>query len=157
MYFFIIIASVAIDQITKAIIRTVLSLGESIPVLGDFLTITLHYNTGAAFSLMEGYKVFLTVLPAVMIVLIFIYIGKRRRVDSSILLTALSLIAGGGTGNLIDRLVMGKVTDFISVGTFPVFNFADMCVVSGCGLVVVYLLFFDKGKKDVKDGASKRA
>lgn len=150
MYFVIIIAIVVLDQILKMIVRTGLDLGESIPVLGDFLTITYHFNTGAAFSIMEGYRILLTIFPAMMIVLIIIYIAKKRKTDSRMLLFSLSLIAGGGIGNLCDRLFMGGVTDFVSMGDFPVFNFADMCVVSGCGLVVIYLLFFDRKKGNEK-------
>lgn len=151
MYFAIIAIVAVIDQLIKFFVRTGLELSESIPVLGDFLTITLHYNTGAAFSLMEGYRIFLTALPGVMVILIIGYIAARSKKDHPLLLTALSIIAGGGIGNLIDRIVMGRVTDFISVGTFPIFNFADMCVVVGCFLVIIYVIFFDNKKEKTDD------
>ena len=156
MYFAVIAVIVAIDQIVKYIVRTGLSLGEIIPVLGDFLTISLHYNTGAAFSMMEGYRMILTILPATLIIVLVVYIFIKRKDENKLLLLALSIIVGGGLGNLIDRILMGQVTDFISVGSFPVFNIADMCVVCGCGLVIIYLLFFDKKTKDTSDGAVKR-
>ena len=149
MYFVLIIAIVALDQIIKAIVRTGLSLNESIPVFGDFLSITLHFNTGAAFSMMQGYRLLLTVLPSVMVILIIAYIIKNRRNSKRFLLVSLSLIAGGGVGNIIDRFLAGQVTDYISVGNFPVFNLADMCVVLGCIFVAVFILFFD-GKKRSK-------
>lgn len=151
MYFVIIAIVVVIDQIIKYIVRAGVSPTEVIPVLGDFLTIKLHFNTGAAFSLMEGYRIFLTTLPGIMVVLIIGYIIARRKKDHPLLLTSLAIIAGGGLGNLIDRVIMGRVTDFISVGTFPVFNFADMCVVSGCVLVIIYIIFFDGKKEKAKD------
>jgi len=149
MYFFIIIAVVAIDQILKTIVKAGLDLNESIPVFGDFLTITLHMNTGAAFSIMQGFRAILIIIPAIFILLIIAYITKKRKSGNRLLLFSLSLIAGGGIGNLIDRILFGRVTDFVSVGTFPVFNFADSCVVVGCILVVFYLLFIDRktGKK----------
>jgi signal peptidase II len=147
MYFIVIIAAIAIDQLVKVIIRTGLSLGEHIPVLGDFLTLTLHFNTGAAFSMMEGRRFILILLPALMIILLIAYIIKERKSGSRLQLLSLSLIVGGGMGNLIDRFAFGKVTDFISVGSFPIFNVADMCVVSGCFLVVISLFLPEIGKR----------
>ena len=155
MYFAVIIAIAVIDQIIKYMVRTGLSLGDSIPVFGDFLTITLHYNTGAAFSMMEGYRMVLTILPSILIILLMIYIFIKRKNEEKLLLMALSIIVGGGVGNLIDRFVLGQVTDFISVGTFPIFNFADMCVVCGCGLVIIYLLFFENKSKGAKNDIDK--
>lgn len=152
MYFAIILIVVAIDQIIKYFVRTGLNQADIIPVLGDFLTIKLHFNTGAAFSILEGYRIFLLTLPAIMVILIIGYLIARRKKDHPLLLTALAIIAGGGIGNLIDRFFLGKVTDFISVGTFPIFNFADMCVVSGCFLIVIYLIFFDGKNKKAQDG-----
>lgn len=151
MYFVIIAIVVVIDQIIKYIVRAGVSPTEVIPVLGDFLTIRLHFNTGAAFSLMEGYRAFLTALPGIMVILILGYILARRKKDHPLLLTSLAIIAGGGIGNLIDRIAVGKVTDFISVGSFPIFNVADMCVVSGCVLIIIYLIFFDGKKEKAKD------
>lgn len=154
MYFAIIVAVAVFDQILKYIVKAGVEPHTSIPVFGDFLTITLHFNTGAAFSMMEGYRVLLSVVPLVFIIAIIVYIFVKRKTDHPLLLTSLSLIAGGGIGNLIDRFMFGKVTDFISVGSFPIFNLADMFVVTGCGLVIVYLIFFDK-EKDVKKEIKK--
>ncbi len=155
MYFAIIFAIVAIDQIIKYIARTELIENVRISVLGNFLTIDLHYNTGAAFSFMQGFTMILTIFPAIMIILIIIYITKKRKTESRFLLISLSLIAGGGIGNLIDRAFLGKVTDFVSMGNFPIFNFADMCVVSGCILVGIYLIFIEP-KKEKEEDADQR-
>ena len=62
--------------------------------------------------------------------------------------TGLIWIVAGGAGNLIDRSLYGYVVDFISVGSFPVWNFADMCVVGGCILLAIYLLFLHPKKHD---------
>jgi signal peptidase II len=66
--------------------------------------------------------------------------------------TGLAWIVAGGAGNLIDRIMYGHVIDYISVGTFPVWNFADMCIVGGCILLGIYILFLHGRDKD-KDTA----
>ena len=62
--------------------------------------------------------------------------------------TGLTWIVTGGAGNLIDRVTYGHVVDYISVGSFPVWNFADMCIVGGCILLGIYILFLHGRKKD---------
>ena len=121
-----------------------MSLGETIPVIENIFHITYIHNTGGAFSILQGQTAALTIIPAILIVAMIIYIHKKRESGHFTLLSSLALICGGGLGNLIDRARLGVVVDFIDFRVFPVFNFADICVCCGCGLLIVYMIFFDK-------------
>ena len=134
-------AIVALDQWTKWLVRTNLPfdsawLPPNLLWLSPFARIVNWSNSGAAFgSFQNGNPVF-TVLAIIVIALIFYYFP---RIDASdwTLRVALVLQLAGASGNLVDRLLKAKVTDFISIGTFPVFNLADSSITVG---VVVLLL-----------------
>ncbi len=133
-----------LDQITKIAARHALMDGIPRDVLGSFLRITLRYNYGAAFSLGWGGPVFLSVFTAAACFFLVRYmmkIGDRKQV------LCLGVILGGAVGNLVDRIAMGKVTDFIDIGLtgwrWPTFNVADIAICIG-GIAVFFLL---KGAK----------
>ena len=116
-------------------------LGDAIPSQDSFFAIRYTINTGVSFSLFSGHTEALIVLQsalfiAITIACVFTYIKKRN----PLLQTGLVWIVSGGAGNLIDRIFYGHVVDFVSVGTFPVWNFADMCIVGGCILLGVFIL-----------------
>ena len=144
LYYIIIIVLIAIDQAVKYFIRVSMELGETIPVIQDIFHITYISNTGAAFSIMQGQTAILIIIPVVLITAMAAYIYKIRRSRHFTLLLALALICGGGLGNLIDRVRFGAVVDFIDFRVFPIFNFADIFVCCGCGLLVLYVIFFEK-------------
>lgn len=124
-----------------------MTIGQSIPVLGDFFKLTYIENTGAAFSMMSGHRVFLVVVPLIAIGAGLFYLHKHRGEHWS-LYTAWAMIIGGGIGNLIDRTVFGSVTDMFDFSIFPpIFNVADIGVTVGCVLFVLYVLAGDKLKK----------
>jgi signal peptidase II len=128
------IAIVALDQTTKLFASSHLMPGESISVLGDFIRLTLVHNTGAAFGLFPGSRVpFIVVsVVAIAVVLYLFFRETYRSVANRILL---GCILGGAIGNLIDRVRLGYVVDFIDVGfgtaRWPVFNAADSAVTIG--------------------------
>jgi signal peptidase II len=132
---------VGLDQWTKWSVRVNIPSGgtwlpESLEWLSPYARIVHWYNTGAAFGIFkEGGMVF-TVLAFIVIGAILYYYPQVERSDWPLRL-AMSMQLGGAIGNLIDRLTIGHVTDFISVGTFPVFNIADASISLGC---VVLLL-----------------
>jgi signal peptidase II len=132
---------VALDQWTKWLVRTHLPfdgmwLPDWLSWLSPYARIVHWYNSGAAFgSFQNGNSVF-TVLAIIVIVLILYYF-PRIDVRDWTLRVALVLQLAGAAGNLVDRLLMGRVTDFISIGTFPVFNVADSSITIG----VIVLLF----------------
>lgn len=136
-------AMIGIDQLTKWLAVTNLKPVETISLLkfGDTEVLNLTYceNTGAAFSLLEGKQIFLIIITAVAI-LAALYLLVSKRIKNVGYIWSISLLIGGGVGNLIDRAVNGFVVDFIDFRliNFAVFNFADICAVCGC----IALLFF---------------
>ena len=146
MHYIIIIALVALDQTVKYFVRSNMSLGQSFPVISDILHITHISNSGGAFSILQGQTAVLVIIPTLLIAIIMIYMYKKRNGDF-MLLVSLSLICGGGAGNLIDRVRLGAVVDYIDFRIFPVFNIADICVCCGCGLMLIYILIIDRKEK----------
>ena len=143
IYILIIFGVMVIDRIVKTLVTGNMSAGESIPVIGDFFHITYVQNTGAAFSMLEGHTTLLIVVPAIIILMAIVFICANHRSYKPIFTASLALICGGGLGNLTDRAAYGYVIDMFDFGFFPVFNVADICVVAGCGLMIVYLIVFE--------------
>lgn len=130
---------VAVDQYTKWLVRQNLALGESwMPIdwLAPYARILHWYNTGVAFGLFQGGGIIFILLPIVIVIGILIYFPKISD-DDWFMRLALSLQLGGALGNLVDRITVGHVTDFISVGRFPIFNVADSAITVG---VIVLML-----------------
>ena len=129
-----------IDQISKILIIKLLEPNEVITIIKNFLYIIYTNNTGAAFSILLGKRIFLIVV-AILIIGILLYYIKKNKVDGKLNIIALSLIIGGSLGNLIDRIVRGYVVDFISIKlgsyNFPIFNIADTLIVVGVFLLLI--------------------
>lgn len=125
-----------------------MALYESIPVIQDVFHITYIHNTGAAFSIMAGQISLLILLPLFMIIAAVVFMFVMRKKGHPMLMTSVALIAGGGVGNLIDRMMLGYVVDYLDFRVFPIFNLADIAVCVGCGLLILYVLFFDGKQKD---------
>jgi signal peptidase II len=149
----VILLSVALDRITKFIVITHMDLGQSFPAGDHFISFFYTRNEGVAFSMFDDASwrwVLVGVQSAlVVVIVVLLYVLLRRR-SSALPLVTLSLMLGGGIGNLIDRIAYGSVIDFVSIGSFPVFNFADSCLTVGCVLMIVYLLFFQKSGGETK-------
>ncbi len=127
------------DQITKLWVSRALVPGQSVPVVGIF-HISYTTNTGAAFGILRGQSMFLTLAALVVVVaMLFFY----RHLSSAGLLSnvALGLILGGSLGNLVDRLRLGHVVDFLDFTYWPAFNVADSSIVVGV-IVLAYSLLF---------------
>ena len=134
------LAVIGLDQLTKYLIRANMGWGESIPGEGIF-RITYVTNTGGAFGIFAS-QTFLLALIAVIGISVFLIYLRYIPLKSRLLKIGLGLDLGGAIGNLIDRLRLeGKVTDFIDIGPWPVFNVADSAIVVGTILIAYYLLF----------------
>jgi len=130
---------VLLDQLTKYIIRSNLAIGEIYrPELwiNQFARIVHWQNTGAAFGMFQSLGNVFMILSMVVSAAIIYYYPQVPRQDWLIRL-AMAMLLGGAVGNLIDRLTLGYVVDFISVGKFPVFNVADACI--SMGVVVLFI------------------
>ena len=143
----IIFLSLILDQISKIVINTNLKENESIKILGSFFKLTNVFNEGAAFSLFDGSKVFL-IIVSIISILFLLYMMKDFK-DSKLNNIAFGFIFGGILGNLIDRLFLGYVRDFLDFNIFgfhyPVFNLADSFIVIGVIILIIDLI---KGEKD---------
>jgi signal peptidase II len=152
---------IALDQWTKAIVRDTLAVQEMwLPAgmewLMPYARIIHWYNSGAAFGMFQGMGWVFTMLAFVVAALIIYY---YPRVDSQDwwLKLAMGMQMGGALGNVIDRLTRGQVTDFISVGTFPVFNIADSSISVGVAILLlgVWLKEMKERKQAQADAAGE--
>lgn len=141
------------DQWTKALVRSTLPIGEMWspwPWLAPIPRIVNWNNTGAAFGFFQGYNGVL-ILLAIIVSIVIIYYFPRVTSDDWVMRVALGLQLGGALGNLIDRLALGRVTDFISVGSFAVFNVADSSIT--IGVIVLILSVWYKEQKGKRKGS----
>lgn len=141
-----------IDIITKNLIEANLSIYERVNIIGTFVQLTLIYNQGGIFGILQGYQnFFLIVSIIVLILLILYYIFEEHK--TLLFNISIGLICAGAVGNILDRL-LGKpgVVDFIYIGDdnifrWPAFNVADSVIVVGAILLVIHQLKVEKEKK----------
>ncbi|HOX72179.1 signal peptidase II [Dokdonella sp.] len=139
------------DQITKLLVLERFTLHESLPLLPGFLDLTLAFNEGAAFSFLSDaggwQRWFFTVLAIVVGTILIVWLKRTARTDWRTALP-LSLVVGGAVGNVIDRIRLGHVVDFIDVHyatwSFPAFNIADSAISVGAVLLLAFGLFGSK-------------
>ena len=140
------LAAVAGDQLTKQVVRSHMAIDESLKVVGP-LSIHRVQNSGIAFGLFSSATAIVTVLTAVAVgwmVIFFARSGARHPV----LPAALGLLIGGSVSNLVDRVRLGHVTDFIDVARWPAFNLADSFIVIGVAVLLLALMSADRRPGD---------
>lgn len=140
---FIILISICIDQIVKqVIIKNILN--SSIEIINGVLNFTYVENTGGAYGIgSNNILMFIIINIIILGILMKFAISKREEIDT-ISLIAISLIIAGGMGNLIDRVARGYVVDFVDINPvlkYPVFNIADIFVVTGCIVIAIELIY----------------
>jgi signal peptidase II len=140
---------VAVDQGTKAIVRAQMDLYEVWPVGWEIIRFQHVQNTGAAFGILQGAGTFLVIATFGAIVAITLFL-LTLPAHGRLYHVALTLILGGAVGNLIDRIRLGAVTDFIDPTHYPAFNLADSCIVCGVALLG-FLAFRDESPAQSKD------
>lgn len=154
----VIAVTLPLDIISKLYIVRNFHIGENVDFLGGFLRITLIYNEGGVFGIMQGYKnLFLVMSLVVLALMIAYYIYEKNK--TVLFTSAMALIVSGAIGNIIDRLVPGRsgVVDFIYVGfdsfRWPAFNVADASIVVGAFLLIAVVFIEDKKmrKNKLKD------
>jgi signal peptidase II len=148
---------VALDQWTKWLVRENIEFGgmwlpEPMLWLSPYARIVHWYNSGAAFGMFQNGNLVFTTLAFIVIGAILYYFPHVENEDWTLKL-AMGLQLAGASGNLIDRLMMGKVTDFVSVGSFPVFNVADASIT--VGVVVLLLGVWLKERSEKKKAAGQ--
>jgi len=147
--FLTVVLLTALDQITKLwAVKSLRPFGE-IPIIEGVFNLRYVENTGAAFSILQGKTILLTVIPIVACVFM-VYILLTKKISSRLGSWGITLILSGALGNLIDRIFRGAVVDMFDFEliNFPVFNVADICVTVGAVLFFIYAIFFyDKAEK----------
>jgi len=137
--FFFSLIFLIVDQVLKIVISSKMVLNQSFVLIKNLLNITLVHNNGAAFSILSGNKILLIGIGLLAVIGIVLYIFKTDYL-SDMDMFIYSLLLGGILGNLVDRILHGYVIDYISViigkSYFPVFNFADICIVLGVILML---------------------
>mgnify|MGYP005828980303 CR=1 FL=1 len=152
MYYVIAFSLLAIDQLWKYAIVKWMEIGQTIPLWEGVFHLTSHRNRGAAFGILQGQRLFFIIITIVVVAGIIYYLqteGKKNRRFSF----ALSLLLGGALGNFSDRLIRGEVVDSLEFRfiDYPIFNLADVFLVSG-----VSLLFLDMWLNQRKSNAVKQ-
>jgi signal peptidase II len=151
---------VVFDQWTKNLVRTQIPFGGSWspwPWLEPYARIVHWQNTGAAFGMLQGFGLVFTVLAFIVSFAILFYFPRVPRSEWAIRF-AMTLQLAGAVGNLIDRLTQGTVTDFVSLGTFAVFNVADASISVGTAILVLAVWISERKQnklaKAIQDQAS---
>jgi signal peptidase II len=141
-------AVIVLDQLTKAWIWSTLgpTAGTSVPLLGSWLSFTFVKNTGVAFGLFSGIPYFFTITSVLISVGAILFYRYQLPNNRPWVQASLGLIVGGAIGNIIDRLRLGFVIDFVHVSWFPgIFNLADSAITIGVVMLAGYLLFMGEG------------
>ena len=131
-----------LDQSSKYFIRSKLHLNQSIPLIQNFLHFTYITNTGSAFGLFKGLNLAF-ILISIAVIIFILYFLRTINNNKTLWIFPTGLLLGGTTGNLIDRLFYGAVTDFIDFRIWPVFNIAD----SAISVSIMILIFMTLIKK----------
>jgi len=137
-------AVLVLDQVTKTIVRSSLDRGESWPDADWPVRIRYITNTGAAFGILQDQTIFLVVMAFLGIAAIYLYY-RFPPFDHWVVPIAIGMLLGGAAGNLLDRVRLGEVTDFIDFPRFPAFNVADSSINVGIATIIIgYLLLAPK-------------
>lgn len=139
---------VAIDQVAKYLVKTNMSLGQSIPEEG-MVRLTYVANRGGAFGFFAN-QTFLLALTAVIGIVVILLYYRCPLFHNRLLETGLALQLGGAIGNLVDRLRFGFVVDFVDLGWWPVFNLADSAIVVGSFTLAFSLVFLSRKQETSK-------
>ena len=140
------------DQITKYLAFTKLVNKKPIVLIENLLELHFVKNYGAAFGIMQNQRVFFIVITTIVLFVMSIYMIQKRNKLTTIAKVATGFLLGGALGNLIDRVKLGYVIDFIKVDLgklydFPVFNVADIFIVIGTGLMILIIIYDSHEKK----------
>jgi signal peptidase II len=156
LFLTILLAGVVLDQITKLLVLRSLDLGEQVPVIEGFFNLVLIYNRGAAFGLFANLSpefawIFFMITTSLVLGVVA-YLWWRLPEDQTLAAVGFSLIFAGAVGNLIDRVRLGEVVDFLDfhVGRYhwPAFNVADSLVCLGAGFLL-WFVFREEKTQDV--------
>jgi signal peptidase II len=139
------VSAIVADQLTKQVVGRTLSVGESVDLLGPF---SIHHveNSGIAFGLFASRTTLVIAVTAVAVAWMLWFFARSGR-RHPVLPVALGLVLGGSIANLIDRVRLGRVTDFLDLEAWPAFNLADTFIVVGVAILFATLVLVDRSKR----------
>lgn len=148
---------VGIDQLIKYFVFNFLKPVGSVDVIPGLFSLDYVENKGAAFGMMANMR-WVFIVFTIVVIAIILYVVFKKKITNKLFIASAILLIGGGIGNLIDRIFLGFVIDYLSISFFPpVCNFADYCITIGTVLLLVYLLFFsDYFKSNKKDNLNEQ-
>lgn len=154
-FFIGVVCIVLFDQLTKLVVLAELTKVATVELIEKVFYFTYCENTGAGFSIFAEHTMLLAIVSACVIVAMVLYVVLKKP-KSRMLNVALTFLVGGAIGNLIDRVRLGFVVDFLDFRLidFPIFNVADCFVTIGAALLIIYILFIDgkdAKKEKIKD------
>ncbi|MBQ1568043.1 MAG: signal peptidase II [Erysipelotrichaceae bacterium] len=142
---------VILDQYVKNLVVLNIELSKRIPLIDDFFSLTYVRNYGAGFSILQNETVFLSVL-SIVAVLVLAYLLIKAKKSDTVSIISYILIISGALGNLIDRIRLGYVVDFLDFKIFgydyPVFNIADSFITIGCFILMITVILESKNAKN---------
>jgi signal peptidase II len=152
-YFYLTLLLVLLDQAAKLLIQTRMLPMQSIQIINGWFSLTYATNYGAAFGILQSQTVLLIAITLGVLVMVWI---NRRKMNEypHIMQVGLAMALGGAIGNLADRIRLGYVVDFMNFYVWPIFNIADMAIVTGVCLIVIGLFWKDfelKRNKETQD------
>ncbi len=157
LYSAIIVGGILLDQLTKWLSVAFLKAVDTVPLIKGVLHLTYVENTGAAFGMLKNHRWVFILISTVTIVLFsaFLYLGHAQ---NRLYAVSIAMIISGGIGNMIDRLALGYVVDFIDFRliNFAVFNGADSFVCVGAGLMILALILDVANEMKNQKGAAKK-
>lgn len=152
----VVLAAIIIDVVSKVLVNHFMEIGEVVPLIPRVLSLQFSENSGAAGGFLSnwaGSNIFFMILNSILIALIvavYVYFYRRARIKQervpAFFNVAFAIFVGGGIGNIVCRIAFGAVRDFIRIDlfTWPIFNFADVWIVVGAIMLVIYFLFMNK-------------
>ncbi len=157
LFWVVVILVVVVDQATKAAAIEVLGDGSGVLIPGIMNLVHVE-NTGAAFSMGEGGGVLFIIIALAFLVGSCLLVWHENELPLGVVFSV-GLVAGGGLGNMIDRIMNGSVTDFLSTAfiNFPVFNFADICVTVGVVCAIVGYWVWDSRRSEATASGESHA
>lgn len=149
------VAAVGADQLTKQVVARTLALGEEVHIAGPF---SIHHvqNSGIAFGLFPTATLMVIALTGFAVAWMLVFFARSGG-RHPILPVALGFLLGGSASNLIDRIRLGHVTDFLDFRYWPAFNLADSFIVAGVGILIAALLLAEREPRRHAPGSSHRS
>ncbi len=142
MNYIIVTTVLVLDQLSKILALKYLKPVGSFSIINNIFRLTYVENRGAAFGILQNQKLFFIIFALLVLGFIWFYTHNNRL--NKIMIYGLSLATGGIIGNLIDRVRLGFVVDYLHIANFPVFNIADSAVTIGIALISIFIFKYDK-------------